>query len=104
MAEEKNNKPAENNEISAFDDYLTNSEHKDRLFKFIFGNEKRKHLTLSLYNAISGKNYTNPDDIELNTIDDVLYMGMKNDLSFLIDWNLNIFEHQSTYNPNMATV
>ncbi|MCO7146169.1 hypothetical protein NIA28_07135 [Coprococcus catus] len=28
-------------------------------------------------------------------------MGMKNDLSFLIDWNLNIFEHQSTYNPNM---
>lgn len=25
----------------------------------------------------------------------------KNDLSFLIDWNMNVFEHQSTYNPNM---
>ena len=101
MAEEKNNKPAENNEISAFDDYLTNSEHKDRLFKFIFGNEKRKHLTLSLYNAVSGKNYTNPDDIELNTIDDVLYMGMKNDISFLIGDMMNLYEHQSTFNPNM---
>ena len=26
---------------------------------------------------------------------------MKNDLSFLIDAELNLYEHQSTYNPNM---
>ena len=34
-------------------------------------------------------------------MNDFLYMGMKNDLAFLLDWNLNMFEHQSSYNPNM---
>ena len=27
--------------------------------------------------------------------------GMKNDLAFIIDTNLFLYEHQSTYNPNM---
>lgn len=78
-----------------------NRENKDRLFKFIFGNEKNKEWTLSLYNAINGSSYTNPEEIEFTTIDDVLYMGMKNDISFLITDILNIYEHQVTFNPNM---
>ena len=28
-------------------------------------------------------------------------MGMKNDLAFIMDTNLYLYEHQSTYNPNM---
>ena len=28
-------------------------------------------------------------------------MGMKNDLAFIIDTELFLYEHQSTYNPNM---
>ena len=28
-------------------------------------------------------------------------MSMKNDISFLIDSRLSLYEHQSTYNPNM---
>lgn len=76
----------------------TNREHKDRLFRFLF---KNKTELLSLYNAINDSNYTDPEDLEIYTMEDYVYMGMKNDLSFLIDWNLNVFEHQSTYNPNM---
>lgn len=78
-----------------------NREHKDRLFKFIFGNEQNKDWTLALYNAINGSNYTDSDLIEFNTIENVLYMSMKNDVSFLISDNMNFFEHQSTFNPNI---
>ena len=76
-------------------------EYRDRLFKFIFGNSDNREWTLSLYNAINGSHYTNSSDITLNTIDDVVYMGMKNDVSFLIDSTMNLYEQQSTFNPNM---
>lgn len=76
-------------------------EYKDRLFKFIFGNEKNKEWTLSLYNAVNGSNYTDADSIKFTTIDDALYISMKNDVSFLISDTLNLYEEQSTYNPNM---
>lgn len=78
-----------------------NRKYKDRLFTFIFGNSENKEWTLSLYNAVNGSDYTNPDDIILNTIDDVVYMGMKNDVSFLMGDMMNFYEQQSTFNPNM---
>ncbi len=67
-------------------------EYKDRLFKFIFGNEKNKEWTLSLYNAVNGSNYTDADSIKFTTIDDALYISMKNDVSFLISDTLNLYE------------
>ena len=79
----------------------SNDKHKDRLFKFVFGNPEHKEWTLSLYNALNGSHYTNPEDIEFNTIEDAVYMGMKNDVSFIVAFTINIWEHQSTYNPNM---
>ena len=78
-----------------------NREYKDRLFKYIFGNEKHKDLTLSLYNAINNTHYDCIDDIEITTIENAVYMGMHNDLSFIIADSMNIYEQQSTYNPNM---
>ena len=78
-----------------------NREYKDRLFKFIFGNPDKKEWTLSLYNAMNGSHYTDPNDIFLNTIEDAVYMSMKNDVSFLIADTFNFYEHQSTFNPNM---
>ncbi len=78
-----------------------NRKYKDRLFRFIFGNEKNKEWALSLYNAINKTSYTCVDDMVITTIDDALYMGMKNDVSFLIADTLNLFEQQSSYNPNM---
>lgn len=71
---------------------------KDSLFRMAF---QGKEELLSLYNAVNDSNYTNADDLEINTLDDVMYMGMKNDVSFLFCSYLNLYEAQSTYNPNM---
>ena len=77
-----------------------NRENKDRLFRFIFGREENKAWTLSLYNAINGTNYDDPNEIMVTTIEDALYMSMKNDLSILVRNFMNFYEQQSTYNPN----
>ena len=78
--------------------YYLNRKYKDRLFRFIFND---KENLLQLYNAINDSHYNNPDDLVITTIDDVVYMGMKNDLSFMIDDIMNLYEHQSTYSPNL---
>ena len=80
---------------------MINNEHKDRVFKFLFGNPDKKAWTLALYNAVNGTNYTNPDDIQFNTIEDAIYLGMKNDISLIIMNEINLWEHQSTFNPNL---
>ena len=79
----------------------TTKEYKDRLFSFIFGREENKAWTLSLYNAVNGSHYTDSSEIQITTIKDVLYMGMHNDVSFIIANELSLYEQQSTYNPNM---
>ena len=76
-------------------------EHKDRLFKFIFGRSENKGWTLSLYNAINGSTYSDPEEIEINTIEETVYMGMKNDVSYILRDIMSIYEQQSTFCPNM---
>lgn len=78
-----------------------NREYKDRLFRLLFGNEEHKDNILSLYNALCNTEYTNPDDIQIYTMDDVIYIKMKNDVSVLLDSYLHLWEQQSTFNPNM---
>ena len=78
-----------------------NRENKDRLFRFIFGRPENKEWTLSLYNAVNGSHYTDPELLEITTMEDALYMSMKNDLSFLIADTMNFYEHQASVNPNM---
>ncbi len=78
-----------------------NGEYKDRLFNFIFGSPENRKWTLSLYNAVNGSAYTDENEIEINTIKEVLYLGMHNDTSFLISGMINVYEHQSSFNPNM---
>ena len=75
-----------------------NRKYKDVLFRFIFRDKKD---LLSLYNAINGTDYQNPEELEINTLENVIYMKMKNDLSFLVGASMNLYEHQSTWNPNM---
>ena len=74
---------------------------KDSLFRLVFHG---KEELLSLYNAVNGSSYTNADDLEINTLEDVVYMGMKNDLVFIMDMNLYLYEHQSTYNSNIPLI
>ena len=36
------------------------------------------------------------------TVKNAVYIGMKNDLAFIVDTELFLYEHQSTYTPNMT--
>ena len=78
-----------------------NQKYKDRLFCFIFGREENKKWSLELYNAINDTNYSNLDDVQIFTIENVLYMGMKNDVALIVEDILSVYEQQSTFNPNM---
>ena len=77
--------------------------YRDRLFKAIFGRNtpQSKRWRLELYNALNGTNYTDPDALELNTIENIIYITMRNDVSFLVDSQMTLYEQQSTPNPNM---
>lgn len=75
-----------------------NRHYKDTVFRMLFRDKKQ---LMELYNAVSGRHYENPEEFEIVTLEGVVYMGMKNDLAFLIDFNLYLFEHQSTVNVNM---
>ena len=77
---------------------MVNRNYKDTIFRMLFSD--RKNL-LSLYNAINGTSYENPEELEIVTLENAIYMGMKNDLAFIIGTNLFLYEHQSTYTPNM---
>ncbi len=72
--------------------------YKDTVFRMLFSD--RKNL-LSLYNAVSDSHYDDPEMLEIVTLKNAIYMGMKNDLAFIIGTDLFLYEHQSTYNPNM---
>ena len=75
--------------------------YKDTVFKDLFGSEERKEYTLSLYNALAGTDYDDPSILELTTLSDVIYLNVRNDVSFLISDETVLWEHQSTRNPNM---
>lgn len=79
--------------------FKTNPNYKDRLFCLIFGSEKKNMI--SLYNALNGTNYSDEEDVEVTTINDVIYINMKNDVSFIVDNHMSLFEQQSSLNPNM---
>ena len=74
--------------------------HKDSLFHILFGEEKYKANALELYNAINGTD-CQLEDLEITTLEDVIYMGVKNDASLIVGNELSLWEHQSSYNPNM---
>ncbi|MCI9149049.1 MAG: hypothetical protein HFI42_00935 [Lachnospiraceae bacterium] len=75
-----------------------NRKYKDHLFRFLFRDKKD---LLDLYNALNGTDYTQSDELEIVTMEDVIFLKMKNDLSFIIAGKLNLYEHQSSVNSNM---
>lgn len=76
-----------------------NRKYKDRLFCALFGQDKE--ALLQLYNALHGTEYTDASRLTVITLNNIIYMKMVNDLAFVIAGMLNLYEHQSTYNPNM---
>ena len=79
----------------------TRYQHKDTLFCRLFGSADRKGDALSLYNALAGTHYDDPAELEITTVEDTVYLGRKNDVSYLVGSDMLLVEHQSTHNPNM---
>lgn len=69
--------------------------YKDTVSRMLF---REPENALSLYNALNGTGYTDASQITFNMLDNAIYMGMQNDISFLIMNEVNLYEHQSTYN------
>lgn len=72
--------------------------YKDVLFRRVFRDKKS---LLELYNAVNGTNYSDEEELTIVTLEDAIYMNVKNDIAFLVGTYLNLYEHQSTVNPNM---
>ena len=77
---------------------IANREYKDTVFRMLFS---EKTELLSLYNALNGTSYKDPEELEITTLKNAIYMTVKNDISCVIDMRLNLYEHQSTVNPNI---
>ena len=60
-----------------------------------------KKELLELYNAVNGTEYEDSEQLEINTLENAIYMSMQNDVSFIIEMWLNLYEHQSTYSTNL---
>lgn len=97
---ERNLEPGKTQETTQTDEQqlAVNRKYKDTVFRMLF--QEKKYL-LSLYNAMNEKQYTDENALQIITLDNAIYMEMKNDLAFVIDTNLYLYEHQSTKNPNM---
>ena len=85
-------------ETGAVEKVTANREYKDTVFRMLFSEKKE---LLSLYNAVNNTSYDNPDELQITTLKNAIYMTVKNDISCVIDMRLNLYEHQSTVNPNI---
>ena len=57
---------------------------------------------LSLCNAVLATQYTNSDELNINTLEGIFFDKQKNDISCTIDnYFLVLIEHQTTVNENM---
>jgi predicted transposase/invertase (TIGR01784 family) len=78
----------------------TNKKYKDSMFTSLFSDPD---VLRELYCAIEGISLPKDTPIEINTLENVLYMDFINDISFEIGGKLVVLmEHQSTINPNIA--
>ena len=75
-----------------------NRMYKARIFEMLYSDKKE---LLDLYNAVNQTEYKDPEQLEINTLKNAIYMSMHNDVSFVIDMKVSLYEHQSTFSPNL---
>ena len=93
--------PVENNSPVGNTVSLTaNRKYKDTVFRMLFSD---KYRLLELYNAVSGRHYVNPDELQIVTLENAVYMGMKNDMAFLLDTGIYLYE-QSVNNQSQHAI
>lgn len=98
MSKRKNRKSAAVRREEGRQKARANSRYKDTVFRMLF---REKSRLLGLYNAVSGRCYEDPEKLDIVMLESAVYLGMKNDLAFIIDTKLYLFEHQSAINKNM---
>ena len=77
-----------------------NRNYKDSVFSMLFS---KPEVLRDLYSALGGVSLPPDIPVSINTLKNVLYMDLYNDISFEIGGKLVVLiEHQSTINPNMA--
>ena len=75
-----------------------NEKYKDTVFRMLVNDRK---VALEIYNAMNDSEYDDPDEVVVTTLENAVYMGVRNDASFIIASQLMLYEQQSTVNPNM---
>ena len=76
-----------------------NAKYSSDVFSMLLQDKNR---ALEIYNAMNGTAYDDPDKVEITTLEDRSFsLTIRNDASFILDANLSLYEHQSTYCPNM---
>lgn len=75
-----------------------NREYKSSVFAMLL---KEKDNALDVFNALNGTDYKSEEDLEIRMLENAIYLSFRNDASFIVAATLNLYEHQSTYNPNM---
>ncbi len=75
-----------------------NREYKSDVFSMLMEN---KAYALNVYNALNESSYDDPEQIEIVTLQKGISLSIRNDAAFILDTDINIYEHQSSYNPNM---
>lgn len=75
-----------------------NREYRSDVFSMLMENAD---YALDVYNALNGTDYTDSSLIEIKTLEKGISLTIRNDAAFIIGADINIYEHQSTYNRNM---
>ena len=75
-----------------------NRQYKSDVFSMLLEEPKN---ALEVFNAVNGTDYDDPSKVEIYLLDKGVSLSIYNDASFILDMNLSLYEHQSTYNPNI---
>ena len=75
-----------------------NREYKSDVFSMLM---EDKENALSLYNALNGSDYSDPEEVQICTLEKGVSLTVRNDASFVLGSSLSVYEHQSTVCPNM---
>lgn len=73
-------------------------EYKSSVFAMLL---QDKRNALEVFNALNNTDYTDEHNLAIQMLESAVYLSFRNDVSFIIASTLNLYEHQSTYNPNM---
>lgn len=75
-----------------------NREYASDVFSMLM---EERDKALDVYNGLNGTNYVDPSMVEICVLERGISLSIRNDAAFIVQSDLNIYEHQSTYNPNI---